>query len=638
MSRMADAELLRTVVGSGGQTELTDGPAKDRWRLNTRYLRSLSAGNLLRPYRAEAGLWSYSGSWGTTIGAAAADGPEDWHWGWESITCELRGHILGHWLSAAARIGRQDPEVAARASMIVAELAACQRANGGRWAASIPPAYFERLVAGKPVWAPQYVVHKTLMGLLDQYRIAGNEEALGVVSAFAGWFHDWTGKLSREQLDDVLDQETGGMLEVWADLLAFTGDQRAADLVERYDRPRFFEPLLAGVDVLTNKHANTQIAEILGAARAWEVTGVQRWRDIVEAFWNAAVETRGTYCTGGSSCGEVWQPPGEQSARLHAVQEHCLVYNLMRLAAVLFRWTGDHRYADYWERNLVNGIWAQQHPDSGMPAYFLPLAAGSRKQWGRPTEDFWCCHGTLLQAHASIDEAALYVDGTGISISQYLNAVTTWPDLFGGRVQVTIAADPEEGVVLGQRQALHGAAGIQELLSRPLPPRRPNHRVYVVDVHCDRPSRFELRLRVPSWAVGVSMLEINGKPTPVTVDDGWIVASQVWRSQHIRLTVPSGLSTVPLADQPDTVAVLDGPVVLAGLTSQESVLFGEPDEPTSFLTPDQERHHSWWRTGTYRTVGQPTGIRFVPLAEIRDEPYTVYFPLQAQRASDREMP
>ena len=95
---------------------------------------------------------------------------------------------------------------------------------------------------------------------------------------------------------------------------------------------------------------------------------------------------------------------------------------------------------------------------------------------------------------------------------------------------------------------------------------------------------------------------------------------------------------MPLADRPDAVAVLDGPVVLAGLTGQESVLFGDADEPASFLTPDQERHHSWWRTGTYRTVGQPSGIRFVPLAEIRDEPYTVYFPVQAPRATDREMP
>ena len=33
----------------------------------------------------------------------------------------------------------------------------------------------------------------------------------------------------------------------------------------------------------------------------------------------------------------------------------------------------DIQYADYWERNLYNGILAQQHPDTGMVAYFLPL-------------------------------------------------------------------------------------------------------------------------------------------------------------------------------------------------------------------------------------------------------------------------
>ncbi|TDW24381.1 beta-L-arabinofuranosidase domain-containing protein [Kribbella kalugense] len=619
--------MLRTVRASGGRTTLSEGPARDRWLLNARYLRGLSADNLLRPYRAEAGLWSYSGSFGTTVGGVAPDGPETWHWGWEAPTCELRGHILGHWLSAAARVGEYDREVAARAAVIVDELAACQRANGGQWAGSVPTTYFDRLATGRAVWAPHYVVHKTLMGLLDQYRIAGNEQALEVASAFAGWFHAWTDGLSRQQLDDILDRETGGMLEVWADLLAFTGDGINADLIARYDRRRFFEPLLAGAGVLTNKHANTQIAEILGAARAWEVTGEQRWRDIVEAFWDSAVSSRGTYCTGGSSCGEVWQPTGEQSARLHAVQEHCLVYNLMRLAAVLFRWTGDHRYGDYWERNLVNGIWAQQHPDTGMPAYFLPLATGSQKAWGRPTEDFWCCHGTSLQAQSSVGEAALYVDDRGITICQYLESVTSWTDLFGGRVELTITADTEQGVALGQRQTAYGAAGIQELLSRPLPRGRPNDHVHLVELRCERPSSFEVRLRVPAWATSPPTLEIDGTPAPFEVRDGWIVLSRVWSNQSIRLTVTSGLTAVPLPDRPEMVAVLDGPVVLAGLTEQETTLYGDPAEPASFLTADRERHHSWWQPGRYRTVGRSTGVRFVPLAEIRDETYTVYFPV-----------
>ena len=55
--------------------------------------------------------------------------------------------------------------------------------------------------------------------------------------------------------------------------------------------------------MLTNMHANTTIPEIHGAARAWEVTGEERWRRIVEAYWRCAVIDRGYYCTGGQTNG-----------------------------------------------------------------------------------------------------------------------------------------------------------------------------------------------------------------------------------------------------------------------------------------------------------------------------------------------
>ena len=137
---------------------------------------------------------------------------------------------------------------------------------------------------------------------------------------------------------------------------------------------------------------------------------------IVEAYWNKAVRERGTFATGGQTAGEIWTPLGEQAGRLGARnQEHCVVYNMMRLAERLLRWTGKPEYADYWERNLYNGILAQGHwegtriemlaepqkPPTGLIAYYLPLSAGSRKKWGSETEDFWCCHCTLLQANAN---------------------------------------------------------------------------------------------------------------------------------------------------------------------------------------------------------------------------------------------
>jgi len=109
------------------------------------------------------------------------------------------------------------------------------------------------------------------------------------------------------------------------------------------------------------------------------------------------------------------------------------------------------------------------------------------------------------------------------------------------------------------------------------------------------------------------------------------------------------LAAVSLPDEPEMFAFMDGPVVLAGLnpvsnprparredTSNATFwpsylirgisLKGDPAEPRSFLTPENEREWSFWQNG-YRTRGQEQDIRFIPLYEIRNEYYTVYFPV-----------
>ena len=214
------------------------------------------------------------------------------------------------------------------------------------------------------------------------------------------------------------------MLEAWADLAELTGDPMYLELLERYYHRTLFDGLLAGRDVLTNMHANTTIPEVLGAARAYEVTGEDRWRRIVEAYWDWAVTRRGTFCTGGQTSGEIWTPPfAFASRRGEKTQEHCSVYNMIRLADVLFRWSGDAAYLDYIERNLYNGILAQQHPETGMVAYFLPLEGGALKDWGTPTEDFWCCHGTLVQAHTRHSSHVFYRgEDESVVIAQYISA------------------------------------------------------------------------------------------------------------------------------------------------------------------------------------------------------------------------
>jgi DUF1680 family protein len=588
-----------------GKVKLLPGMFQRRFDLNYDYVTSLRNQSLLQNHYLEAGLWS------------ARSRPEDIHWGWEAPTCQLRGHFLGHWLSAAARIyaNTGDARVKAKADHIVSELARCQEENGGGWAGPIPEKYLDWIARGKQVWAPHYTLHKTLMGLCDMAAYAGSEQALHVLTLWADWFYRWSGQFSRREMDDILDVETGGMLEAWADLYGLTGHEEHLELMKRYDRPRLFERLLAGEDPLTNRHANTTIPEAHGAARAYEVTGEKRWRDIAEAYWRCAVTDRGTFCTGGQTTGEVWTPPFEFSARLgDKNQEHCVVYNMMRLADYLLRWTGDAAYADYWERNLYNGILAQQNAETGMIAYFLPLRAGSTKRWGTPTDDFWCCHGSLVQAHTMYANHVYYEDEDGLVVSQYIPTELAW-ERDGVPVAVKQTFDTE-AYSMGK---VHESDG---------PWHRPNRRVVELSIRCEQPVEFALKLRVPWWVVGQATVLVNSEPQAVeTGPSSFCTIRRTWQDDAVRVEFSKALSTCPLPDEPDTVAFMDGPVVLAGLCEEERTLYGDKDRPETILTPDNEREWFFWQHG-YRTRGQERRLRFVPLYEIKDEAYTLYFPIE----------
>src|SRR6266487_1138661 len=587
------------------QVRLLPGLFKKRFDINRRYVFSLQTHNLLQNHYMEAGLWAPIGK------------PEDAHWGWESPTCQIRGEFLGHWLSAAAHIyaSTRDQEIKVKADIIVSEVARCQQENGGEWAGPIPEKYFEWLARGKKVWAPHCTVHRNMMGLFDMYAWAGNQQALDILVRWARWFSRWSSQFTREQFDDMLDVETGGMLEVWSDLYSVTGDKENYDLINRYDRPRLFNLLLAGKDPLTNMHANTTIPEILGAARAWEVTGENRWRDIVEAYWRCAVVDRGYYCTGGQTNGEFWTPPRQLSTHLgDKTQEHCTVYHMMRLAEYLLRWTGDASYDDYWERNLYNGSLAQQHPETGMVTYFLPLRSGSVKKWGTPTDDFWCCQGTLIQAHTIYPNHIFYEEGNDLVLSQYIPCRLDW-NKNGKSLSLLLSED-----------------------THPEAHRRPGSRSYELKITCSEAQEFALKFRLPGWMSASPEVIINGEIQAIIGNPStYALIHKAWQNDTIHITLPQSLTTSSLPDLPDTVAFMEGPVVLAAVLGDESngtsaetltekTLYGKKEDPTSLLIPDNEREFTRWRSG-YRTHGQAQNIRFISLYEIQNECYAVYFPI-----------
>ena len=106
------------------RVRLHPGPFLDALEVNRRFLLAQDENRLLHTFRLNAGLPSTAQPLG----------------GWEAPENELRGHYLGHYLSALAKMsqGVGDAELEARGNRIVAELAACQQKIGNGYLSAFP--------------------------------------------------------------------------------------------------------------------------------------------------------------------------------------------------------------------------------------------------------------------------------------------------------------------------------------------------------------------------------------------------------------------------------------------------------------------------------------------------------------------
>ena len=590
-----------------GSVKILPGVFRERMDVNRQYLLELDANCLLQNFYLEAGI--------ILPGLQVVDNPEtaNLHWGWEAPTCQLRGHFLGHWISAAAKLIAADgePELRVKLDNIVSELARCQELNGGEWVGSIPEKYFTRLIKNQYIWSPQYVMHKTIVGLSDAYIYAGNTQALDILSHLSDWYITWTEKAAETNPHAVYAGEEAGMLEVWAQLYQLTKDEKYLTLAKRYADAGLFRKLKEGKDSLTNCHANASIPFTHGAAKMYEITGDSDWLEVIKLFWKVAVTDRGMFSTTGMNAGEFWVPPHMQGHFLGSSdQEFCTVYNMVRTASYLLKYTGEAQYADYIERALYNGFLAQQNAQTGMPAYFLPLGAGSRKKWGTKTRDFWCCHGTMVQAQTLYPELVWFTDGDKITAAQYIPSEFT-AEMNGANVTVSQTT----GMKYYNDQAFFDEKDDGQM----------SRWLLKFSVKCDKPVRFTLSLRVPDWAKGV-VLEVNGKNTAAPVKDGWLDITADWQNDSVQVFFPSELRAETLPDMPELMSVVDGPIVLAGIIGSDCGITGADKLNEQFMPQMEHTYGTFpWRQNSWRTRNQPQSVMFRPLYEVTDEEYTVYF-------------
>src|SRR6185312_3594312 len=375
---------------------------------NRQYLHSLPNGRLAYSFNITAGLPSSAEPFG----------------GWEKPDSELRGHFNGgHYLSAVALMyaSTGDEDLKKKGDALVSDLRKCQVANKNGYLSAFPDEFFDRLRDRVRVWAPFYTIHKIMAGMLDMYVHTGNTEALQVAEDMAGWVEMWAGSLSYEHMQRVLTTEYGGMGEVLCNLYAVTGKRQYLGAAHHFDKMAFFDPLANHRDELKGLHVNTHIPQVIAAARYYELTGDHYYRDIAEYFWDEVTSER-SYCTGGTSNHESWNTdPGKLASELSTnTTEDCCAYNMMKLTRHLFGLSPQARYMDYYERLMFNHRLGTINPEDGTMMYYLPLASGYWKTFGKPFDSLWCCTGTGVEEYAKLTDTIYFHDDDSVYVNLFV--------------------------------------------------------------------------------------------------------------------------------------------------------------------------------------------------------------------------
>lgn len=561
---LAESDMQDIMEFAYGDVSVTDNYYNTVTDKEVEFLNKFDPDRLLYNFRLTAG-YSVSEIKAKDVHNNNSGASNSYPGGWENSL--IGGHTLGHYLAGAAQAvangygdkqGEDGLTLQQRLEYLITELKDCQdkRGTGYIFGAKLdnvnkPELQFD-VVEGREnggQWVPWYTMHKIINGLVETYKLTGNKTALTVAEDLGEWVYNRTSKWDTNIQNRVLGIEYGGMNDCLYELYKYAKADNYANVshfkeaAHWFDETALFEGVLAGTpNLLNGKHANCTIPKFMGALnryRALKDEGDEgKYLQYAEAFWTLITEKH-TYITGGNSECEFFGADNVLDLeRSHCNCETCNTHNMLKLTRELYRITGDKKYADYYENTFINAIMASVNAETGMTTYFQPMATGYFKVYCNPDLEknyFWCCTGTGLENFTKLGDSFYYYTGDKLIVNQYTSSDVTWKDKNVTLKQETTIPDTDK------------ATFTVELLDG------------------KTSTEFDLRLRVPDWAMSDPTVTVNGKAEETAVSNGYISLNRTWKNNDkVELTLPMGIRAYTLADNAGTTYGFKyGPIVLA---------------------------------------------------------------------------
>lgn len=582
------------------QVHLLPSRFQENMKRDSAWMMSIPVNSLLQSFRNTSGAFSSREGGYMTVKKLG---------GWESLDCDLRGHITGHLLSAYATLYAQTGSMAvkAKADSIVNGLADVQQAySRGGYLSAFAEGLVDRNIQGKSVWAPFYTLHKIVQGLIDQYQMTGNVKALEMAKGMGDWAYNKLKPLSEETRKKMIRNEFGGFNEAMYELYALTKDERYLWVARYFYHNEKIDPLKAGNPDLGTNHANTFIPKLLGEARNYELFGAKDSRKAAELlFWTLVNDH--AFVTGELSDKEHLFKPTEQSKHLTGYDgENCCTFNLLKLADHLFSWNPSSKIADYYERALYNHILGQQDPESSMVCYFTPLQTGAYRLYSTRDSSFWCCVGSGFESHVKY-ASSIYFHSETSSVKSSGEKPSLYVNLF-------IPSQVDwEGTKLVQQTNF------------------PLSSTTTLTVG-GKSKAFSLRLRYPYWATKMD-IKVNGKKVKATKGtDGYVAISRQWKAgDKVEVQLVMQLREEATKDDASKVALVYGPIVMAGKLDKVEHPFSDPTKYNDYYTFDFKISSSVVEKAKYdglksiKGFKTKAGVELIPFYDAHHCRYAVYW-------------